>query len=961
MEGSQDKAAVGNNSPTSTHERHTSAEISADQITLPPAVPGVEGSVLADTLNQLLQVPMNLDPSMGFLEDPTGLIQSTLGADDNLLASLNPGATFSANPSTTEPVKPAGKLEEEASSRINCSIEQPLCVPPHTSTSELAELNIRQLASSIIDSASVGTSISPSTPGTSNSGLLGVGTVPGMAENLMDQISPPMELPDLNLAMAEGMAVSCEADEKEEMITEYVGLSAQNEGTDHSVVSSTQQPISNVSAPVGMASSRTAEMLTVDAATATGLVSQYTSPSLDPGSACTLATQSSSTTASASVSSFPSSAAVSSTVAAQTNPVTIHQQPSTSLVTVLPPSTLTTAPITLSSVPAALKVAPAATFPTQSTSTALFQSSVSSAASTVSFPPPFAVTHSTTTATAVPSLSTSQSVNAAASMLAKGLNLPLLQFLHLNFPSLKIKDLQDVLNINTLLAQVLKQQINAESRAATQQQTAVKTTNLGIIGRTSGTATTTPVQLATPSVSKTLSTPFVQPKSTLPSSISALSALPATAPRSATQTGLFVPSAPLGALSTLTKQQPAAMSSLTPGILTSSSSLTTTFSEVKAMPARPVRADSQPVILQPQTGAINVDLLSKQSSSLLSSLSSPANSPPSSSSASSRKAVLVQILNKTSTQQSSTSSLVTSSSLSSSPLTTSTTPTRTPIMIPRTTSLSKSPLILNRHGRMQQNQTPFPLAGTDSDPSTPTSSSTKSTMPLSSLCVSLSLPALRKSLDGRRKRKTPSRKSAHFSSHHLDLSQQLSHTVVQPAESEAMEVDVGQPIQKLELPKHLKDHSYSTYNPEEGEKQLESPDGSSPSVSSIPPARLSYAPQVPDSPSTLHKLLKVLPKKSARQSLASTPPPRFSSNQTPSGRASKGRGGRKSASRGGKARGKGVAKKTGSTPVSQAGSEDESRASSSDQSDVEDMSSKVCAIVSNAPSAIYCAVAQQRG
>lgn len=357
------------------------------------------------------------------------------------------------------------------------------------------------------------------------------------------------------------------------------------------------------------------------------------------------------------------------------------------------------------------------------------------------------------------------------------------------------------------------------------------------------------------------------------------------------------------------------------------------------MPARPVRADGQPVLPQSQTGSspgMNVDQLSKQNPSLVSSLSSPTNSAPSSPSSSpntnSRKAVLVQILNKSSADP-----LSVNSSLSSTPLTTSVTSARNPVLVPRTTPLSKSPLILNRHGRTQQVPVPRtstpPLHGLLSDQSTPTSLVTKSGTPVSSLCVSLSLPALKNLPDSRRKRKTP----LHVSGTSLD---ELHRTVVQPAESEAMEVDVGEPIQRLELPKHLKDHSYCIYNPEEGEKQLANIDRSS--VSSIPPARLSYAPQVPDSPSTLHKLLKVLPKKNARQSLAITPPPRSSSGRNHYGRTNKGRGNRKSNNRGSKMRGKSMGKKVGGTPSGLlAGSDDESRGSSSEYSDTDESSDKV--------------------
>ena len=1007
--------------PTSTHEQHASTNTSAtEQKTLPPTEESVEGNILTDTLNQLLHEPMALDQTMSFLDDPTGLLQSTLGVDNSLLASLDPGTTFSASiPPAPEPVQPAvagvGTTESSLSftapvpaRTVECSNEPPLYLPPHPSSSELTELNLSQLASSIIDSASVAAPSLGAYPVGSgsivsgDSSVLGLSTEPDMTGNLMDQISPPMVLPDLNLAMAEGMAASHAVEEKkEERIAEDDGLSILKEGTNKGVASFTStidqqySTLSGVTTPLEKGTFQTSgvqvntESMTADptlkgSSSTPALPPQQsitTSPSIVMTSLAsgavteahtvssesvlseqgqggpsiplsTLQTPSSLTSVGSSLLTTPSSsagsvatqtAAAPSTVAAQTSTggvistqttqVTIHQTPSTSSLLSLPShsttaSTLISPVSTFSAAGTAPKVASALP---SSQSTPL---SLPSTSSGISFPPPSAITPlARPTTSAIPSpaksvASTSQTVNpAAVSMLAKGLNLPLLQFLNLNFPSLKIKDLQDVLSINALLAQVLKQQINTDSAVAAQQQSAegakVSTTPRVAVSI----STTTPLQSGTLDT-KSLSTRFLQPKSNVLSSSPTLGTRPVVAPRSATQTGLFVPSTPLGASSaTLSK----AASSQTSSLLTSSS-------EVKGMPARPVRSDGQPMASQSHTGAssagINVDLLSRQSSSLLSTLASPASL------ASNRKAVLVQILNKTSSQQSSTSSVGTSSSLTSSPLTT--THTRSPVMVPRTTPLSKSPLILNRHGRTQNQVVRTTLASLSAgQQSTPPSSKP------SSLCVSLSLPSLRNVQQGiHQKRKTPTRKS-----HLLDLGQQLSRTVVQPAESEAMEVDVGQPIQRLALPKHLKDHSYSLYNPEEGEKLRQSDAGFTP-VSSIPPARLSYAPQVPDSPSTLHKLLKVLPKKNSRQSVPMTPP--YSLNRASGGRV-KGRGGRKSGSRSGsksRVKGGGV-KKIGYPPVSQASSEDESRASSSDQSDSEE-SRKVCAYIIYACTFCFC-------
>ena len=86
-------------------------------------------------------------------------------------------------------------------------------------------------------------------------------------------------------------------------------------------------------------------------------------------------------------------------------------------------------------------------------------------------------------------------------------------------------------------------------------------------------------------------------------------------------------------------------------------------------------------------------------------------------------------------------------------------------------------------------------------------------------------------------------------------------TVMQPVEQEPMDVDVGQAIVPVALdrPPHLLDHDYCLYNPTlPGSAQQVSL-----SLLSIPSERLSYAPEVPDSPRTLHKLLKILPRRSS--------------------------------------------------------------------------------------------------
>lgn len=76
-------------------------------------------------------------------------------------------------------------------------------------------------------------------------------------------------------------------------------------------------------------------------------------------------------------------------------------------------------------------------------------------------------------------------------------------------------------------------------------------------------------------------------------------------------------------------------------------------------------------------------------------------------------------------------------------------------------------------------------------------------------------------------------------------SQAVQHakTLVDQAENEAMEVDVVGVPERMELPLHLLDHTYSLYNPVNGERMLKLKIGPYKS-NNIPPARVSFAPQV---------------------------------------------------------------------------------------------------------------------
>ena len=90
-------------------------------------------------------------------------------------------------------------------------------------------------------------------------------------------------------------------------------------------------------------------------------------------------------------------------------------------------------------------------------------------------------------------------------------------------------------------------------------------------------------------------------------------------------------------------------------------------------------------------------------------------------------------------------------------------------------------------------------------------------------------------------------------------SNETQSTLVKPVDVEPMDIDVGEIPPSLELPPHLIDHSYCIYNP--GTSVTPKPIADH--LLSIPSERLSYAPEIPDSPRTLYKLLKILPKKAS--------------------------------------------------------------------------------------------------
>ena len=885
MEGPSNSTLTGQECTDATQKQgHSSLGVPTQQQSvidqLLPAESGTEGSsTLADSIDQILNEPIPLGAGMESVIDPAKLV----GAASGFVLDLGSGTASTANPpptaTTSNSVFDQGRENKESA------------------TAALG-LNIDQLASSIINSAST----DPSSPTAS------------LTESIMDQMGPPMVLPDLNVAMAEGMAANCRAED---------GTGTDKPGTEGSSKESIALPgaiqsaVSNVSLPLAERGGKIEPKL---AATSVVPNSAPILPIVAPshtqhGGTRVVSSRGASLT---SVTPAISQTLMTAGISASPVPTRVPVPPPTPAVTALPFSaTIASSPVftpkLASAVPSITSQRTSAPGMTTATSQFPPPSSVTPLAS----PSPSGTSLLTSVSPLAPSTSQSVSTSAAtAAMLAKGLNLPLLQFLNLNFPSLKIKDLQDVLSINSLLTQVLKNQINTTTTTTVQQQqpsteagkiNQPSTSGLGVVS-----ASTTSASQLKVSETSVSSARLMLPKLGLSSMTSSSAALP----RPSLHPGLSsVPS------------RASSPSGKTVSLLSPSSATTAGLSGLKAGLRVPVNSDGNL--------GINVDLLTKQSSSLLSSLS-PSSFVPMSSSSSNRKAVLVQILNKTTSSSSSVATTVTT-----------TPPSRTPIMIPRMKPLSKSPLILNRPGSRADSpvvvRTTAATATLALSVSTATTTTTTTTAtataraspPVSSLCVSLSLPALKSSpQEPPKQRKTPSRKSVHpiFPSHsyseETNSRHLLSRTVVQPAESEAMEVDVGQPVQKLQLPKHLKDHSYSLYNPEEGERQRVNRRDFA-FVSSIPPARLSYAPQVPDSPSTLHKLLKVNPKKSARQS-----PPRGR------GRGGKSRGIKKSGGRGGgggkAVRGRGAS--VMNPPTVEALSDE---ASSTEMSDSEDSSRKV--------------------
>lgn len=446
------------------------------------------------------------------------------------------------------------------------------------------------------------------------------------------------------------------------------------------------------------------------------------------------------------------------------------------------------------------------------------------------------------------SVSTSQAppTTAVATTPAKGTNQPLLQFLNTNFPSLCIDNLQDILQVNALLTHALKQQQQLQQQL--QQHQALS-------------AASTPTQ--PPPVT---SLPPVQPKPT-PTILAKKPLSSAAATGSGPVPSLPVPvqtvkaklAAPIPSL-----KQAAPISTPKPLAAVPSPKPVTPILSPK------VKIDSVKKLVLPPAPSRSLVTSSVGVSSVNSADASTNTASPSGMSAGTRTPVFVRIIKKPEAAENSQDSTVTTSAGTNTP-TQKPKPRSGPVVVPNygSTRLSRTPLanplILQRPKTASELTVQTTLASVPTGPA-PASISRRSAS----------------------KNGTPARASAKVAAESPTCFELLKKTVVSPAETESMEVDVGQPVKRLEFPPHLRDHTYCIYNPEEGDVMKKARMKNIRVVSNIPPARLSYAPQVPESPTTLYKLCKVIPRKSTSRS-ASTASSRTSTSRsaTPKGRGAR--------------------------------------------------------------------------
>lgn len=273
-------------------------------------------------------------------------------------------------------------------------------------------------------------------------------------------------------------------------------------------------------------------------------------------------------------------------------------------------------------------------------------------------------------------------------------------------------------------------------------------------------------------------------------------------------------------------------SSLLPST-SSSTSCSTSSSTSSALLLSPVKSSNVQVSsnVTPLTGITNIPVTTPTGS-----LATPTTSIQ-------RKPVLAQVIGSlgTSSSKSSSSSIAPSHS---SPVVTVTTKGQTPISashIVKTTPPSSSRLLVN--------------------PMVPHTHSQCNNQNTSGMTLSLASPIL----------KAPPTKSSPLTELSLQLSSSNKLIPLDPMDDDDDDddmdqgdetLDVGQPVLPLELPSFLADHTYCIYNPTVPSLPRPPPDH----VVTIPSERLSYAPEVPDSPRTLFKLLKVLPKKATSSS-----------------------------------------------------------------------------------------------
>ena len=799
-----------NSDPGSYHNRFSNrlpamAEGADPSNSLVPETPQNEASI-SDTISELLRHPQlgSLDPSLSFLDDPTALLESALSTDSSLLMGTVAGSVDTsalldaASNSAAGVTSGAGALPVSQPRLLN----PPLAVPDISHLTSMAAASgaemstAQQLSSSSVGSLNPPLSVPDISHLTASLGPLAVpqdqfstlqGTqsstspasgktqlVSGAMESAPEVIGPEDPLP----ATVSDADQIKEGQEQHESATTSAGGVRIPDTTEFAPASSIAAAIaSDALEPV-------LEAPPPQLAGATTPVSRAVMAPTLPLLPTDLVPPSSSSLAHSSIPSSGIQAGVQTTgTQAPVEPLSKHAS--------VQAASDSEAASAIQPVPSSQSAPPPVPMTSTGTNTALSQA-LTGATPLLTAPP--------TSTPPLPLLPVPASSVVRPPITPKGLNLPLLQFLQLNFPNLRIDNLKDILQVNSLLSHALQhqQQQIAAATSATATPIFTSASALTAVG-TAAVGTAAPVSVAKPAAK---ATDIIKAK---------LASVPVGSVRPAVPAGQFIP---------IEKVAKSATSSI---------SVASQISVTKS----------------------------------LTSVGTSTNS-------SSRAPVFVQIIRPGSSTSTSTGTQATP------PAVTRPQPKAKPVVIPRSggsrlpllSSTSSTPNILARQPRLPGLVVQTTLA------------SVPSTIPTASP-IGVGVAPARKEAPLRVSTR-PSRKPRY-----LELSKthaELSRTVIKPAESEPMDVDVGQPVQRLEYPAHLRDHTYCIYNPAEGENIARIIAQNFHVACTIPPARLSYAPQIPDSPTTLHKLLKVVPRKSAARSSAASTPRGGSRSSTPRAR-----------------------------------------------------------------------------